>query len=83
MRRWLAPLTQLVRALPLGAKEMAEAVPYIVDASVTAQVENIAKTETICAAWRAGKAVYVHGWVYHVGVGLLQDLKVSRGPLCK
>jgi len=56
----------------------------VVKENVKAQVENLAKTETIINAWTHGtpqkQKVFIHGWVYELGTGLLKDLGISRGP---
>ncbi|KAF8485405.1 carbonic anhydrase [Gautieria morchelliformis] len=80
LQRWLAPLTELVVSLDICAKPAPEAVPIIVEENVKAQVANIIKTDTVTTAWAAGKPVYVHGWVYLVEEGRLQDLQISQGP---
>lgn len=48
--------------------------------SVMAQVDRLARTPTIRAAWREGKDVVIHGWVYGLTDGLLADLECSIGP---
>jgi len=45
--------------------------------NVAAQVHNVAKTSIVQNAWRHGKDVQVHGWIYSLKNGVLQDLKVS------
>ena len=56
-------------------------------ANVRAQVENIVASEVIRGAWDSvnsgileRKRVYVHGWVYDLENGRLNDLGVSQGP---
>ncbi|WP_244484852.1 carbonic anhydrase [Rhizobium sp. Root149] len=44
------------------------------EASVRAQVDRIARTPTMQSAWKAGKNVSIHGWVYGLKDGLLSDL---------
>jgi carbonic anhydrase len=45
--------------------------------NVAAQVQNLCRTVTVQTAWREGKALSVHGWIYGVHNGLLNDLGVS------
>lgn len=47
------------------------------EASVTAQVERLARTPTLQAAWQAGRDVSIHGWVYGLQDGLLSDLECT------
>lgn len=44
------------------------------EASIAAQVRRLARTPTLQAAWRAGKRVDIHGWVYGLKDGLLSNL---------
>jgi carbonic anhydrase len=83
LNRWLEPLTLLAYSLQLpdnGDKSL----ETVVIENVKAQVENLANTETISKAWTEGtpkkQKVFIHGWVYDLGTGLLKDLEISRGP---
>jgi carbonic anhydrase len=83
LNRWLEPLTLLAYSLQLpdsGDKSL----ETVVRENVKAQVENLANTETIRKAWTEGtpkkQKVFIHGWVYDLGTGLLKDLEISRGP---
>ncbi|KIJ34973.1 hypothetical protein M422DRAFT_61329 [Sphaerobolus stellatus SS14] len=82
LERWLAPLTSLVASLDISGPEVpdAEALPVVVEENVKMQVENVVSSEIIRKAWSAGKNVHVHGWVYRVEEGRLQDLNISQGP---
>jgi len=48
--------------------------------SVIAQVDRLGRTPTIRSAWREGKEVVIHGWVYGLTDGFLTDLGCSIGP---
>jgi carbonic anhydrase len=49
--------------------------------NVAAQVANVCRTNIVQGAWRRGQVLAVHGWIYSVGNGLLQDLGMSvSGP---
>jgi len=41
------------------------------------QVSNVANTTTIQDAWRRGQKITIHGWIYDIHDGLIQDLGVS------
>ncbi|GJE98258.1 carbonic anhydrase [Phanerochaete sordida] len=73
--RWLAPLTDLARALH-GPQPL-----ELVEANVRAQVQQLLQTDAVRAAWGADRGktqlVGVHGWVYDIEKGRLRDLAVS------
>ena len=45
--------------------------------NVVQQVENVCQTTAVRDAWARGQALTVHGWIYDVADGILQDLGVS------
>lgn len=45
--------------------------------NVAAQVRNVAKTSIVQNAWRNGHELQVHGWIYSLTDGILNDLKVG------
>lgn len=49
----------------------------LVELNVIEQVYNLCKTSTIQNAWKDNNMPHVHGWVYDVGKGLIQDLEVT------
>lgn len=44
--------------------------------NVIEQVLNVCKTDTVQNAWRRNQSLTVHGWIYDIKDGLLQDLDV-------
>lgn len=48
-----------------------------VEVNVMEQVLNLSKTSIVQNAWSNGQELYVHGWVYGVGSGLVNDLNVT------
>lgn len=49
--------------------------------NVIEQVHNVANTSIVQEAWREGKELSVHGWIYGLKDGRLKDLGVSQfGP---
>jgi carbonic anhydrase len=48
--------------------------------SVRVQVNNLARTPIMRAAWARGVEVSLHGWVYGLTDGLLHDLHCDVGP---
>jgi carbonic anhydrase len=83
LNRWLEPLTLLAHSLQLP-DDSDKSIETLVRENVKAQLENLANTETIRKAWTEGtpkkQKVFIHGWVYDLGSGLLKDLGISRGP---
>ncbi|TDT45614.1 carbonic anhydrase [Maribacter spongiicola] len=41
------------------------------------QVYNLAKTSIVQNAWERGQELFLHGWVYGVGTGIVKDLEVN------
>ena len=80
INRWLAPLTEHVITLDLANEPTESALPVVVKENVRIQVEDICKTEVITNAWIENRDVWVHGCVYDLATGRLEDLKISRGP---
>ena len=53
----------------------------LVKLNVIEQVVNVAQSTVMQDAWSRGQAVTLHGWVYGVHDGLLQDLNMSVAAL--
>lgn len=49
----------------------------LVEWNVKEQVNNLAKVSFIQEEWQKGEFPYLHGWVYSLNSGLINDLKVS------
>ncbi len=47
------------------------------EATIVAQVKRLARTPTLKAAWRNGKDIAIHGWIYGLNNGLISDLKCT------
>ena len=45
--------------------------------NVARQTINVANTTVVQEAWRRGQALTVHGWIYGIGDGVLQDLDIQ------
>jgi carbonic anhydrase len=48
-----------------------------VELNVTEQVFDLAKTSIIQGAWKKKKELQIHGWVYDIADGLINDLEVN------
>ncbi|EAQ99064.1 carbonate dehydratase [Congregibacter litoralis] len=53
-------------------------VNMLCEMNVRRQVENVVRTSVVQAAWSRGQALGIHGWIYSLRDGLLNDLKCSR-----
>ena len=55
--------------------------PALVELNVLEQSLNVCQTTVVQDAWRRGQEVVVHGWVYGLHNGLLEDLSMTvTGP---
>jgi carbonic anhydrase len=48
--------------------------------NVVEQVTNVSNTTIVQNAWRRGEELYVHGWIYDIENGLLQNLGTREPP---
>jgi carbonic anhydrase len=55
----------------------AQAVDRLCELNVIEQVSNVCRTTIVQDAWTRGQELAVHGWIYGLHGGLLQDLKVT------
>jgi carbonic anhydrase len=49
----------------------------LVELNVLEQARNVCRTTVVADAWVRGQSVVVHGWVYGLHNGLLEDLKIT------
>jgi carbonic anhydrase len=80
LERWIAPIREVrVRhGAELDAQADEEARwRRLCELNVLAQVEALSRLPVVAAAWAAGQALHVHGWIYDLHDGLLRDLDVS------
>ena len=52
-------------------------VDALVELNVLEQARNVCRTTVVSDAWQRGQSVVVHGWVYGLHNGLLQDMAVT------
>jgi carbonic anhydrase len=52
-------------------------VDALVELNVLEQARNVCRTTVVSDAWQRGQTVVVHGWVYGLHNGLLQDMAVT------
>ncbi|MGE5566796.1 MAG: carbonic anhydrase [Parcubacteria group bacterium] len=79
---WLHPIRDVYEA----HREELEAIPDMHDRldrlcelNVIHQVKNVASDIFVQDAWARGQSLCVHGWVYRLGTGLVNDLGVTIG----
>ena len=48
-----------------------------VELNVSEQVFDLAKTSIVQGAWKKKKELHIHGWVYDIADGLINDLEVT------
>lgn len=48
-----------------------------VELNVCEQVMDLAKTSILQEAWAKGSQIHLHGWVYDVRDGIIEDLKIT------
>jgi len=48
-----------------------------VELNVKEQVYDLAKTSIVQNAWEKNQELYIHGWVYDIGTGLVNDLGIN------
>ncbi len=48
-----------------------------VELNVMEQVFDIAKTSIVQSAWESGQQLHIHGWVYDVKDGLINDMNIT------
>jgi carbonic anhydrase len=49
----------------------------LIELNVVEQVNNIRKSPIVKEAWKRGQDLTIHGWIYRISNGLLEDLDVS------
>ncbi|NRF66079.1 carbonate dehydratase [Aquincola sp. S2] len=56
-------------------------VDALVELNVLEQARNVCRTTVVGDAWQRGQSVVVHGWVYGLHNGLLEDLQITATSL--
>ncbi|MFO0121276.1 MAG: carbonate dehydratase [Inhella sp.] len=81
---WLRHV-QDVRDANLGLLERiddpARRLDALVELNVLEQARNLCHTTIVKDAWERGQTVVVHGWVYGLHNGLLEDLRITANAL--
>lgn len=76
---WLKPIQALshLHGAELDALPPEARFDRLCELNVMEQVRHVAQTTIVQDAWARGQALQIHGWIYNVADGLLQDLQVT------
>jgi carbonic anhydrase len=77
---WLHPIRDVNEAhrTELGAiADPRERLNRLCELNVLRQVKNVASDVFVQEAWARGQSLYVHGWIYSLADGLVNDLDVT------
>lgn len=77
---WLQPVRDVAEAAKDELDQITDKearLNRLCELSIRTQVETLARTPTMQSAWRDGKDIEIHGWVYGLQDGLLRDLDCS------
>jgi carbonic anhydrase len=81
---WLHPIREVAAAHKADLDALPEGRPRqdrLCELNVIHQVHNVASDIFVQDAWARGQSLSVHGWVYTLGTGLVNDLGVTiSGP---
>ncbi|GAA5920368.1 hypothetical protein JCM6882_007690 [Rhodosporidiobolus microsporus] len=79
--RWIAPIKSLAASqLSTPASQPSPdpldnlCLAHLTDAHVSQTVKLVADSDIVQSAWKEGRELSVHGWVYHVATAKLRDL---------
>jgi len=77
---WLEPIRDLQRKhkAELGKLSDKETEDRVCELNVKEQVSTLSHSGIVQGAWRRGQQLTIHGWIYSLRDGVLQDLGVSR-----
>lgn len=77
---WLRPIRRLSQsnAMHLETLDPVARLDRLCELNVMAQVRNLAETTIVQDAWTRGQPLSLHGWIYSIRDGLLNDLGVSQ-----
>lgn len=76
---WLYPIRDVYRehAEELERLDEKTQIDRLCELNVIEQVKNLAKTNVVQEAWDRGQELHIHGWVYRLDNGLVNDMNVS------
>lgn len=74
---WLQPVRDIAQASKTELEaimEQEERLNRLCELTVVSQVQSLSRTPVLQSAWKEGKSVAIHGWIYGLKDGLLRDL---------
>ena len=77
---WLHPIREVEREHRTELDAIADSharLDRLCELNVIRQVRNVASDVFVMEAWERGQTLCVHGWVYSLASGLLEDLNVT------
>ncbi len=76
---WLADLRELWlhNEAELAALPEEKRADALAELNVKRQLMNVGRLATVQRAWREGRELHIHGWIYDIHDGLLKDLGVK------
>jgi carbonic anhydrase len=77
---WLHPIRELYhehRRMLENIQGLEERLNRLCELNVIRQAANVARDVFVQEAWSRGQDLFVHGWVYSLGNGLITDLNVT------
>lgn len=77
---WLEPVRDLRRrnAKKLQGLQARELEDRVCELNVLAQVDSLSHSGIVRNAWEQGRKLSIHGWIYRLDDGILQDLGDTR-----
>src|ERR1700753_1675824 len=79
---WLHPIREVYEdnhAELMAMGDEKKRLDRLCELNVRRQVKNVASDVFVQDAWARGQSLCVHGWVYSLGTGLVNDLNVTVG----
>ena len=80
---WLHPIREVNEAHRAELEAIADPrarLNRLCELNVLRQVKNVASDVFVQDAWARGQRLYVHGWIYSLADGLVNDLNVTVAP---
>ena len=80
---WLHPIREVNDAHRAELEAIADPrarLNRLCELNVLRQVRNVASDVFVHEAWARGQRLYVHGWIYSLADGLVNDLNVTVAP---
>jgi len=74
---WLQPIQDVIeknRDKIEGIDKKKDKINRLCEINVKAQVKNVCRSPFVRKAWESGQTLSVHGWIYNLEDGLLNDL---------